>query len=52
MVRALDRRPESLDHIHRLIADLQHTPEGRELLPDGIDEVWPAIWQAREEVGR
>jgi hypothetical protein len=52
MVRALDQRPESLDHIHRLIADLQHTPEGRELLPDGIDEVWPAIWQAREEVGR
>ena len=50
MVRALDRRPASLDHIQRLITDLQQTAEGRALLPDGVEDVWPAIWQAREEL--
>lgn len=50
MVRALDRRPESLDHIDRLIVDLQRTPEGRAILPDGVEDVWPAIWQAKREL--
>lgn len=52
MVRALARHPEALDHINRLVCDLQSTEEGRDLLPDGLDAVWPAIWEARQEVGR
>lgn len=48
MVRALSRNPDALGPINRLITDLQETPEGRQLLPDGLDEVWPAIWEARE----
>ena len=51
MVRALDRSPESLDHIDRLITDLRATPEGRLLLPDGLDDVWPSIREARKELG-
>lgn len=50
MVKALSRSPHSLDHIFRLIEDLSATEEGRALLPDGLDQVWPAVWQARQEM--
>jgi len=50
MVRALNRSPQSLDHIGRLIADLERTEEGQELLPDGLSELWPAIWEARQQL--
>lgn len=50
MVRALSRNPEALAPINRLITDLQQTAEGRQLLPDGLDEVWPAIWEARKAI--
>jgi hypothetical protein len=52
MVRALNRSPQSLDHIGRLIADLERTEEGRKLLPEGLSELWPAIWEARQQVAR
>jgi len=47
MLQNLARDPTRLDPVSRLIADLSHTEQGHRLLPDGIDEVWPAIWQAR-----
>ena len=47
MLRALARSPETLDPINRLITDLQATDEGRSLLPDHLDELWPAVWEAR-----
>jgi hypothetical protein len=45
MVRALARNPESLDHVGRLLEDLQSRPE---LVPPGMKEVWDPIWQARK----
>lgn len=50
MVRALARHPEALTPINRLITDLKSTEEGAALLPDGLDEVWPAIWEARSQI--
>jgi hypothetical protein len=47
LVRAVSRSPERIDHLARLIASLRATEEGRDLLPDGFDEVWDAIWSAR-----
>jgi hypothetical protein len=47
MVRALARSPERIDHLGRLIVSLKATDEGRMLLPDGLDAVWDAIWEAR-----
>lgn len=47
MLRTLQREPSRLDQIAVLIDDLQRTPEGRALLPERIDEVWPAIWECR-----
>jgi hypothetical protein len=47
MVRALARTPERVDHLARLIASLRATDEGRELLPQDLDEIWDVIWAAR-----
>lgn len=48
MVRSLDRDPEKLDYIARLIDDLRKTPEGQQLLPDTFDSIWEPIRFARE----
>jgi hypothetical protein len=50
MVRALSRYPEALVPIHRLITDLQKTQEGTALLPEGLDQIWPAIWEAKSRI--
>ena len=50
LLRALDRDPEKLDRLERLIADLSQTPEGLTLLPDGLDRVWPALWESRKRL--
>lgn len=48
MVKALHRNPESLDRVAQVISDLQKTPEGRDLLPEGLQAVWEPIWAARK----
>jgi len=45
LLRALDRNPERLDHIDRLLADLADQRD--ELLPEGFDDVWQPIWSHR-----
>ena len=50
MVRALSRHPEALTPIHSLIIDLQRTEKGSALLPDGLDQIWPVIWEARSRL--
>jgi hypothetical protein len=47
MVRALYRDPAKLDRVARLVRDLRRTDAGRNLLPEGFEEVWEPIWQAR-----
>lgn len=48
LVRTLDRNPKKLDQISRLVEDLKKTAEGRQVLPDGFDEIWQPIWDSRE----
>lgn len=50
MVRALERDPEKLDYIARLIDDLRTTLEGQQLLPEAFDAIWAPIRDAREEL--
>ena len=52
LLQSLSRNPNRIDEAARLIADLQKTEEGKELLPDGLDEIWEPIWQARRAVKR
>jgi len=52
LVRALDRSPEKLDHVAKLVTELQSTEEGRALLPDDFDLIWEPLWAARKELAR
>jgi hypothetical protein len=49
LLRALDRNPEKLDQVARLVEDLRGTGGTESLLPDGFDEVWQPIWAARQK---
>lgn len=51
LLRTLEREPSRLDEIERILRDLSATEEGRAKLPPDLDAVWPAVWQARAEVG-
>ena len=48
LLRSLSRNPERIDHAARVIVDLGSTPEGRELLPERLNEIWEPVWAARE----
>ena len=48
LLRSLSRNPERIDQAARLIADLGSTPEGEELLPEGLNKIWEPVWAARE----
>ncbi len=43
LLRALDRHPARIDQIAQVIADLQQTPEGRELVSDEFLSIWQPI---------
>jgi hypothetical protein len=47
ILRALDRDPEKIDRINALVNDLMATDEDGKLLPEGFNDIWPAIWAAR-----
>ncbi len=48
LLRSLSENPRQIDAAARLIADLEKTPEGRGLLPEGLEEIWEPVWAARK----
>ena len=48
LLGSLSRDPKRLDDAARLIDDLDSTPKGRELLPEGLHEIWDPVWAARK----
>ncbi len=48
LLQSLSDSPVRIDEAARLIADLEKTEEGKELLPDGLNEIWEPVWQARK----
>lgn len=48
MVRALARDPSRLDHIDRLVRDLEASGHAEDRLPERFREIWDPIWSARE----
>ena len=52
LLQSLSRNPNRIDEAARLIADLEKTEEGKKLLPDGLNEIWKPVWQARGAVKR
>ena len=47
LLGSLSRNPGQIDDAARLIRDLRKTAEGKDLLPEGLDEIWEPIWAAR-----
>jgi len=50
LVRAAGRDPEALARVAGLVADLRSLPNAEELVPEGFDAMWDAVWQAHEEL--
>ena len=50
LLRCLSHSPSRLDEAAALIADLTSTPEGEDLLPEGLNEIWEPVWAARQEL--
>ena len=48
LLRSLSRNPGQIDDAARLITDLRKTADGKDLLPEGLDEIWEPVWAARE----
>lgn len=49
LVRAYSRSPEKLDRVAKLVKDVQKLPAGNSLFPEGFEELWQVIWNARLE---
>lgn len=50
IVRSVADRPQAIDHLDRLIAGLQATERGREILPEGFSDLWSIALDARQRV--
>jgi len=50
LLRCLSRNPERIDEVARLISDLEKTPQGANLLPEGLSEIWSPVRAARKAV--
>ena len=48
LLRSLSHNPRRIDDAARLISDLQKTPEGKNLLPIGLNEIWEPVWAVRK----
>lgn len=51
LTRALVLNPKALDDLGSLVERLRSTDEGRATLPEGFDELWGAVAEARLHVG-
>lgn len=47
MVQAVDRNPASLDQIAGIIEELRKSEDGRDLLPEGFEQIWEPVYEAR-----
>jgi hypothetical protein len=50
LMRTLERSPERLDHVARLVDDIRKQDGAHELFPPGFDDIWKPIWAARQEM--
>jgi hypothetical protein len=51
LTRALVASPSALDDLGRLVDRLRTTEAGQRTLPEGFDELWEAVSEARSLIG-
>lgn len=49
MIRAVGRDTEALARVAALVEELRALPNGRDLVPEGFDDLWDVIWQVHSE---
>lgn len=49
LVRAMGRDADALARVASLVEELRELPGGEELVPDGFDALWDAVWQVHRE---
>ncbi len=49
LVRAAGRDQEALARVASLVDELRELPNGAELVPDGLDDLWNVIWEVHQE---
>lgn len=52
LLRALDRSPARLTAISTLLTELGSTEEGKALIPEGLADLFSAIWTAKETAAK
>ncbi len=52
LVRALHQDPERLDDIARLVDDLREAGATAQQMPEGFEDLWQPIWEARQRLNR
>ena len=50
LLQALEQEPTRIEQVGGIISDLKKSESGRELLPEGIDEIWEPIWEVYREL--
>jgi len=50
LLRTLERSPDTLVRVARLISDLEKTPDGADLLPPGFLNVWSPVWSVAQRL--
>lgn len=46
LLRVLDRDPDRLKDVAKMVEDLKQSDGGKDLLPDNFESIWEPVWQA------
>jgi hypothetical protein len=52
LLRTLERDPDRLLEVQRLVTELRRTEDGARLLPPTFDEIWTPLWAAYQSLPR
>jgi hypothetical protein len=52
LVKAAARGDDALERVANLVDELRAMKNGDELIPDGFDSIWPAVWSAYGKAAR
>jgi hypothetical protein len=52
LLRELDREPDKLDEIARLVREVKSSPTGEAIFPEGFAEIWQPIWEVLKSIPR
>lgn len=48
LIKALSKNPERIDEIAELLSEIKKMNNEREIIPDGFEQIWKPIWNARQ----